>query len=69
MWNRVTRLFTVKTKFEAYLVIYGLGMGAVERGLNYVEQYPGAGGWALFTLCPVAVFMAGGRILDSVEAR
>lgn len=69
MWNRVTRLFTIKTKFEAYLVIYGLGMGAVERGLNYVEQYPGAGGWVLFTLCPVAVFMAGGRILDSVEAR
>lgn len=24
-------------------MIYGLGMGAVERGLNYVEQYPGAG--------------------------
>lgn len=69
MWNRVTRLFTIKTKFEAYLVIYGLGMGAVERGLNYVEQYPGAGGWTLFALGPVAVFMAGGRILDSVEAR
>ncbi|MBB3910328.1 hypothetical protein [Sphingomonas desiccabilis] len=68
MWKRVTRLFTIKTKFEAYLVIYGLGMGAVERGLTYVEQYPGAGGWALFALCPVAVFMAGGRILDSVEA-
>ena len=34
MIARVARLFTIKTKFEAFLVIYGLGTGAVERGLR-----------------------------------
>ena len=67
MWPRITRLFTIKTKFEAFLVIYGLGAGAVERGIHYLHQYPGYGGWMLFAACPVAVFMAGGRLLDSVE--
>ncbi len=67
MWTKIARLFTIKTKFEAFLVIYGLGLGAVERGVHYVQQYPGAGGWMLFALTPVAVFMAGARILDSVE--
>jgi hypothetical protein len=69
MFHRVARLFTIKTKFEAFLVIYGLGMGAVERGVHYVEQYPGAGGWVLFAVCPIAVFMAGGRLLDSIDYR
>ena len=67
MWNRIARLFTIKTKFEAFLVIYGLGLGAVQRGVQYVHQYPGAGGWLLFAVCPLAVFMAGARILDSIE--
>jgi len=67
MWSRLARLFTIKTKFEAFLVIYGLGAGAVERGIHYLHQYPGYGGWMLFAACPVAVFMAGGRLIDSVE--
>lgn len=67
MWSRVARLFTIKTKFEAFIVIYGLGLGAVERGLHYQQQYPGIGGWLLFAACPLAVFMAGARVLDSVE--
>lgn len=67
MLTRFARLFVIKTKFEAFLVIYGLGMGAVERGVHYLHQYPGAGGWMLFAVCPVAVFMAGSRILDSLE--
>ena len=67
MWHRITRLFTIKTKFEAFLVIYGLGLGAVERGVHYLSQYPGIGGKLLFLCCPIAVFMAGGRILHSVE--
>jgi hypothetical protein len=54
MWTRIARLFTIKTKFEAFLIIYGL-------------DYPGVGGWLLFALCPIAVFMAGGRVLDSIE--
>jgi hypothetical protein len=67
MWTKFARLFVIKTKFEAFMVIYGLGLGAVERGVHYLQQYPGIGGWMLFSVCPVAVFMAGARILDSVE--
>lgn len=67
MLHRIGRLFVIKTKFEAFLVIYGLGTGAIERGLHYVQQYPGFGGWMLFAVCPIAVFMAGARILDSIE--
>lgn len=67
MFKRIGRLFTIKTKFEAFMVIYGLALGATERGVHYVNQYPGAGGWMLFAVCPIAVFMAGTRILESVE--
>ena len=66
MWFRFARLFVIKTKFEAFLVIYGLGLGAVERGVHYLQLYPGIGGKLLFAVCPVAVFMAGGRLIDSV---
>ncbi|MEO5937474.1 MAG: hypothetical protein ABIQ43_00525 [Sphingomonas sp.] len=67
MWTKFARLFVIKTKFEAFLIIYGLGTGAVERGMHYMQQYPGFGGWMLFAVCPIAVFMAGARILESVE--
>ena len=67
MFLKIRRLFTIKTKFEAYLVIYGLGTGAVERGMHYLDRFPGVGGWMLFLLCPIAVFMAGGKILDSID--
>lgn len=67
MLRRLRDLFTIKTKFEAFLVIYGLGLGAVERGIHYLHAYPGWGGWLLFCAPPVAVFMAGSRILDSLE--
>ncbi len=67
MWTKIARLFIIKTKFEAFLIIYGLGTGAVERGMHYIQQYPGFGGKMLFAVCPIAVFMAGARILDSVE--
>ena len=69
MWTKIARLFVIKTKFEAFAVIYGLGTGAVERGVHYLQQYPGVGGWMLFAACPTAVFMAGARVLDSVERR
>lgn len=67
MLARAARLFTLKTKFEVFLVIYGLGTGAVERGVHYLQLYPGYGGWLLFGLSPIAVFMAGGRLLDSID--
>jgi hypothetical protein len=67
MWTKIKRLFVIKTKFEAFMVIYVLGLGAVERGVHYVHQYPGFEGWLLFSVCPLTVIMAGARILDSVE--
>lgn len=67
MWTRIARLFVIKTKFEAFLVIYGLGTGAVERGMHYMYSYPGPGGIALALACTVAVFMAGGRIIDAID--
>ena len=67
MLSRFSRLFVIKTKFEAFLVIYGLGTGAVERGVHYLQTYPGIGGHLLFAASPVAVFMAAARILDSLE--
>ncbi|WP_084580808.1 hypothetical protein [Sphingomonas azotifigens] len=68
MLYRIGRLFVIKSKFEAFLVIFGLANGAVERGLHYMSLYPGIGGKLLFAVCPIAVFMAGGRILDSLDA-
>lgn len=67
MLSRIARLFTIKTKFEAYLIIYGLATGATERGAHYMKLYPGTLGWVFFALCPIAVFMAGGKILDSLD--
>ena len=67
MFARIARLFVIKTKFEAFLVLYGLATGACERGVHYLAQYPGLGGKLLFAVCPIAVFMAGARILDSLE--
>ncbi len=67
MLRKFGRLFVIKNKFEAFLVIYGIACGAIERGVHYLNQYPGTGGWMLFALSPVIVFMAGTRILDSVE--
>jgi hypothetical protein len=67
MISRMSRLFVIKSKFEAFLIIYGLAMGAVERGVHYLDTFPGMWGWVLFLLCPIAVFMAGARILDSFD--
>ncbi|HKR17690.1 hypothetical protein [Rhizorhapis sp.] len=69
MWIKIKRLFTIKTKFEAFLVIYALALGATERGIIYMEQYPGFGGKLLALACTGAVFMAGGKIIDAVDMR
>lgn len=67
--GRIKRLFTIKTKFEAFLVIYALALGATERGAVYMHQYPGTGGQLLALACTGAVFMAGGMIIDALELR
>lgn len=66
-WRRFKRLFAVKTKFEAFLVIYALATGATERGLGYVHRLPGTSGWLMFAACTGVVFIAGGKIIDAVD--
>lgn len=67
MFRNIRRLFLIKTRFEAYLIIYALALGATERGHVYLEQYPGWGGKLLFLACTGAVFMAGAKILDCLK--
>ena len=59
MLRKLGRLFTIKTRFEAWLVIYAIALGAVERGRLYLETYPGYGGWMLALACTGVVFIAG----------
>lgn len=65
--SRIKRLFTIRTRFEAFMVIYAIAMGAVERGHRYLEIYPGFSGWLLAFACTGVVFVAGAKLLDSVR--
>lgn len=67
MLKRLGRLFTIKTRTEAWLIIYAIALGAVERARHYVEAYPGWGGWLLAAACTGVVFLAGAKLLDSVR--
>ncbi len=67
MLRKIGRLFVIKTRFEAFLIVYALALGAVERGSVYLVQYPGFGGKLLFLACTGAVFMAGGKMLDCLK--
>ncbi|MDT9598930.1 hypothetical protein [Sphingosinicella rhizophila] len=67
MLNKLARPFLIKTRFEAFAVIYALALGAVERGFHYLHQFPGTGGYLLFAACTGAVFMAGAKILDATR--
>ena len=67
MLRKVSRLFVIKTRLEAFLIIYALALGATERGTHYLTQFPGWGGKLLFVACTGAVFMAGAKILDCIK--
>ena len=67
MFQKIRRLFVIKTPIEAYLIIYALALGAVERGTVYLHRFPGFGGKLLFLACTGAVFMAGAKILDCIK--
>lgn len=69
MWTRIKRLFVIKTRFEACLIIYALAAGAMERGKDYMAQFPGFGGYLLCLACTGAVFMAGAMIFDALALR
>jgi hypothetical protein len=69
MLRKIGRLFTIKTRLEAWLVIYAIALGAVERGQHYLLLYPGWLGLTLAVLCTGVVFLAGAKLLDSVKPK
>jgi len=69
MPGKIKSLFTITNRFEAFLVIYALALGACERGIHYLGVYPGFVGTLLFLACTGSVFIAGGMILDNLALR
>jgi hypothetical protein len=67
MVRKLARLFVIKTRFEAYLIIFALAMGAMQRGKAYLIEYPGVGGQLLFWACSASVLLAGAKILDALR--
>ena len=67
MRKRLARLFTIKTRTEALLVTYAIAVGAIERGFQYMENYPGYAGLVLAAACLGVPFIAGAKLIDSVK--
>ena len=67
--RKIGRLFVIKTRLEAYLVTYAIAVGAVERGVHYMQNYPGNGGVLLAAACLGVPFIAGAKLLDSVRSQ
>lgn len=63
--QRVGRLFTIRTRWEAWAVTWAIALGAAERGKHYLALYPGAIGWMFFAICCLVVFVAGAKLLDA----
>lgn len=67
MLHKIARLFVIKTRFEAYVIIFALALGAMTRGTAYLEEYPGIFGQLLFLATSGAVFLGGAKILDCLR--
>ncbi|MFO6448468.1 hypothetical protein ACLBKU_15145 [Erythrobacter sp. NE805] len=67
MLRRLGRLFVIKTRIEAFMIIYALALGSTMRGIIYLHDYPGFGGKLLFLATTGAVFLAGAKILDCLR--
>ena len=67
MLKKIGRLFIIKTRFEACLIIYALAVGAMARGHAYLDQFPGLGGQLLMAVCSGSVFLAGAKIFDCLR--
>jgi hypothetical protein len=67
MLKKIGRLFVIKTRFEACLIIYALAVGAMARGMVYLDEYPGTGGVLLLLACTGSVFLAGAKIFDCIR--
>ncbi len=67
MLRKLGRLFVIKTRIEAYMIIYALALGSTMRGIVYLHDYPGFGGKLLFLATTGAVFLGGAKILDAIR--
>lgn len=67
MLRKIGRLFVIKTRIEAFIIIYALATGAAQRGSVYLGDYPGIGGKLLFAACLGSVMLAGVKILDCLN--
>lgn len=67
MLGKIKRLFVIKTRIEAFVIIYALALGSSARGMAYLHDYPGFGGKLLFLATTGAVFLAGAKILDCLR--
>ena len=64
---KFARLFTIKTRTEALFLTYAIAVGAIERGIHYIGQYPGYAGYVLALACLGVPFIAGAKLIDSVK--
>lgn len=67
MLGKIKRLFVIKTRFEASLIIYALALGCIERGFAYLDRFPGTGGYLLMAACTGSVFLGGAKIFDALR--
>lgn len=67
MLKKIGLLFVIKTKWEAYIIIYALALGATSRGSHYLVEWPGWEGKMLFLAATGSVFLAGAKILDALR--
>ena len=67
MLRKIGRLFVIKTRLEAFLIIYALALGSTARGTAYLEQFPGFGGYLLLLATTGAVFLGGAKMLDCLR--
>ncbi len=76
MLRKIGRLFVIKNRFEACVIIYALALGAIERGSRYLDHLPQVKGLVLppysgellMAACSGAVFLAGAKIFDALRA-
>jgi len=69
MLKKIGRLFVIKTRFEAFVIIYALALGATSRGSTYLDLMPGWPGQVMFAAATGAVFLGGAAILDGIRAK
>lgn len=67
MLRKIGRLFVIKTRFEAFVIVYALALGSTARGTAYLHQFPGFGGHLLFLATTGSVFLAGAKMLDCIR--